>query len=209
MPLGGSNLTWNEGLPPGSRAVGLGDNDIRSMKTDVRSGLDSEHVWPSSGGTAGQHRAGSARAFYGTQSRVSASDASTVADGRLMIASDTSLLFGAGSEGTVLLGAGPLSLSLESLLPVTFPQRLRASFQAGRGVSSAGGEFTVTFANSGFSAPPFVLAMPASVQTTHTEDIRMLSCTASAFTGMTVESGTGSPESTRSFEWIAIGYRAL
>lgn len=208
MALGGSSISWNEANPPGSQAVGLGDDRIRSMKTDIRNGLDSEHVWPSSGGTVGQHRPGSARAFYGTQSRVSASDTSVVADGRMMITSDTSKLFGVGSEGTLLLGAGPLAMSLGSYVPITFPQRLQVAVEVGRGVSDANGEFTVTF-GSAFSARPFLLANPASVQTTHTEDIRLLSCTASAFTGMTVESGTGALESNRSFEWIAIGHRAI
>lgn len=207
MALGGHKVSWDTTKPAASEAVGLGDDRMRSILTSAFSALDSEHIWhqESSASTAGAHRLGSARAFVGTQSRVSSSDT----DGRMMITSDTSRLFGVGSGGSVLLGAGPLSLSLGSMAPITMPQRLHAVIETGNGTSSAGGEFSVTFPNSGFSARPFLICMPASVQTTHTEDVRLLSCTASAFTGMTVESGTGNVESSRSFEWIAIGYRAL
>ena len=90
MPIGGANIgTWDEGIPDANEAVGLGDDRIRSTKSTVRTALDSEHIWPSSGGTVGQHRLGSARAFYGTQSQVSASDTSDVANGRIMVTSDT------------------------------------------------------------------------------------------------------------------------
>ena len=154
MPIGGANIgTWDEGVPDANESVGLGDDRIRSTKSTVRTALDSEHVWSSSGGTVGQHRYGSARAFYGAQSAVSASDTSVVADGRMMIASDTSRLFGVGSTGTVLLGPGPLGLSVGSYAPVTFPQRLHCALETGES-TSASSLHVVTFA-SAFSATSF------------------------------------------------------
>lgn len=118
MAIGGANIgTWNEAVPAGSESVGLGDDRIRSIKTQTRTGLDSEHFWDSSGGTVGVHRAGSARVFYGTESQVSASGLTSITsyhEGRLMQTSDTSRLFGVGPGGKAMLGAGPLSLSMQT-----------------------------------------------------------------------------------------------
>jgi len=37
-------MTWDETNPAGTRAINLGDNDIRQMKTDLRTFLSEEHV---------------------------------------------------------------------------------------------------------------------------------------------------------------------
>lgn len=118
MAIGGANIgTWNEGIPAGSESVGLGENRIQSVKSTLRTGVDAEHFWDSSGGTVGVHRAGSARAFYGTESQVSTSGITSIAsyhEGRLMVTSDTSRLFSVGPSGKAMLGAGPLSLSMQT-----------------------------------------------------------------------------------------------
>ena len=101
MALGGANVGWNEGVPSSLSAAGLGEADIRSVKTAVRNALDSEHVFGSSGGAGtGAHRKGSAVAFYGTASALSSTDT----NGRVMVTSDTSRLFHAGSDNTIFLG---------------------------------------------------------------------------------------------------------
>ncbi len=100
MALGGSNITWAEGTPADGDLVGLGAGAIRSILTNTRGGLDSEHVWPSAGGLAGQHRPGSAVAFYGTNSQVSSTDT----DGRLMVTSDKTELWAVHSALTYRLG---------------------------------------------------------------------------------------------------------
>src|SRR5690242_18663246 len=98
MPLGGINAGWDETVPADSENAGLGAGRIRSLETTVQQVLDSEHNFPASGGAnTGYHRLGSARAFYGTQSTVSSSGT----DGRLMVTSDTSRLFGTGSGGKI------------------------------------------------------------------------------------------------------------
>jgi len=94
------DIEWSESVPPATESAGLGAQRIQSLKTALRTGLDAEHSWPTSGLGAGIHRLGSARPYYGTQSLVS----STGTDGRLMVASDTSRLFHVGSGGTMLLG---------------------------------------------------------------------------------------------------------
>ena len=207
----GSVISWAEAVPAGSESIGLGDDRIRSLKTDVRTALDDEHIWPSSGGTAGLHRTGSARAYFGTQSRVSASTTSApAADGRMMLASDTTRLFAAGSEGTALLGAGPLSLSLGSFASVTLPQRAYVVIEIGREASDGAGRFVVTFPNSGFSGVPFmylqsgVSNFPAAGYSANLNAV-----TASGFSAHIRDLDNNLTASQVSLHWMAVGHRTL
>ena len=98
--MSSTTIFWDETNPADSKNAGLGAGDIRSILSNVRGGLDAEHLWPSSGGLSGGHRQGSAVVFYGTASKVSSADT----DGRVMLTSDTSMLWGVGSTATVPLG---------------------------------------------------------------------------------------------------------
>lgn len=205
----GSVVSWDNTTPAGSESVALGDDRIRSAKSGVQTAFADEHIFPASGGTAGLHMKGSARAFFGAQSLVSASTTSApAADGRMMIASDTSRLFGVGSEGTVLLGGSTVP-SFGSAVAITRPQRAYIAMERGLGLSDVNGEFTIAFPNSGFSDIPQVFTQMASANTIRTRVTRLLSTTASQFTGMTVETSTGAVISTYSFDWLAIGTRTL
>src|SRR3990167_5276461 len=112
------SIGWDEAKPAGQDSLGLGDEEIRSLKTSLRVGLGAEHVWPSGGGDAGVHLLGSARPYFGAQSLVS----STGTDGRLMMTSDSSRLFGVGSGGTVLYG-GATAILAGSFPGSAAPQR--------------------------------------------------------------------------------------
>lgn len=208
----GSVISWAEAVPAGSESVGLGDNRIRSMKTDLRTALDDEHVFPSSGGTAGQHRAGSARAFYGTQSQVSASTTSApTADGRMMLTSDTSRLFGVGSGGTVLLGGAHVA-SVGSFTPISWPQRKHLAFEMGVADSDVNGRYVVTFPNSGFSDVPFIYLQSLRTYATGNEGLipTLFERTTSEFSAVIYKDsgGTVSGGGTQ-LSWIAFGSRAL
>lgn len=195
-------ILWNESSPDGGDSLGLGDNEIRSLKTSLRNGLDAEHVWPSGGGDAGVHRLGSARAYVGVQSNVS----STGTDGRLMQTSDTSRLFGVGSGGTTFLG-GPTVISAGSF-PGSLPQRAIWVEEWGEGKTVASGTTTIAFANSGYSGRPYVLltVLPSSiVQTAHI--IGLASLGATSFTA--VSHNTAGAQSSVSFIWRSVGTRAL
>lgn len=146
-------IGWDENSPPESASAGLGDDNIRSLKTSVRAGLDGEHVWPSAGGDAGVHRLGSARAYVGTQSQVS----SAGTDGRLMWASDTSQLYHVGSGGTSLVG-GSRVMSVGTTAGFTYPQRHQwvEEFGIVHMPAASGTSVSVTFPNSGYSGIPYV-----------------------------------------------------
>lgn len=143
------NISWNEASPADTDNAGLGDDQIRSLKTSIRVGLGGEHVWPASGGDAGVHLPGSARAAFGPQSTVS----STGTDGRLFWASDTSSFYHVGSGGTSYIG-GATAISLGTY-PGVVPQRHQWVEEVGE-VLCNGALITVTYPNSGYSGLPFV-----------------------------------------------------
>lgn len=158
--MNGANIgTFDLNSPADSESMGLTDDRIRSVKSTLQQVIDDEHVFPTAGGSAvGYHRLGSARAYYDVQSNVS----STGTDGRLMLTSDTSRLFGVGSGGTVLLGGGPTALSLGSTYgQQTFPQRVHWVEEVGRGITAtSSGSTLVTIPNSGYSGSPYVWVTP-------------------------------------------------
>lgn len=213
MALGGFFAgTWDETIPAGGESVGLGDDRMRSIKTTLRQALDSEHIWPASGTTIGQHRAGSARAFYGTQSQVSASDTSEVANGRMMVTSDTSRLFSVNSLGKTLLGAGPGALSLDTTAGMTFnPQNVRWAMEVGKVEKTQ--DIVVTFPNSGFSGMPF---LQVSIYTQHqsgagdiARTFKLFGLTASGFTGTIVDTTNNIAVADAGIMWQSVGTRAL
>lgn len=214
--MNGVPIAWDEATPAGSEIIGNGDNRIRSMKTDLRNALDDEHVFPSSGGTAGQHRAGSARAYFGTQSQVSASTTSApTQDGRLMMTSDTSRLFGVGSAGTVFIGGNKVP-SFGSFAAITMPQRLHVAMEMGISVAGAGVRHKVDFP-SAFSSTPILFANASrdpssdSAVGSHVH-FNIANLDASSFSGIVVVDSNGggiAEQSGSTVYWLAIGHRAL
>lgn len=144
-----ATIAWNESSPADADSAGGGDDAIRSLKTSIRVGLATEHVWPSAGGDAGVHLPGSARAYFGTQSRVS----SAGTDGRVMWTSDTSNFFHVGSGGTAFIG-GAKAISHVSFPGFAPPQTVAWVEDSGAQLNSGGLE-TITF-NAAFNGVPHV-----------------------------------------------------
>lgn len=201
MPI----IGWSESNPQGSDSIGLGDDEIRSLKTSVRIGLDSEHVWPSGGGDAGVHRLGSARPYVGTQSLVS----STGTDGRLQWASDTSQFFHVGSGGTAFIG-GAQAISAASYPGGAPPQRHQWVQEFGEG-KTVSGSTNITYANSGFSGVPFVTITNRITSLAADGGAAIMWVSGTNATGFTANSRltNGATTSTHSFYWISIGTRVL
>lgn len=147
---GANNIGFDPTVPADTENAGLGDDRIRSVKTSVQAVLDDEHNFPSAAGNAiGYHRFGSARPYYGTQSRVS----SDGTDSRLMLTSDTSRLFGMTSAGTVFLG-GQNVLSIFTA-PSTLPQRHIWVEESGY-IPATGSSVSTVVYSSAFSGIPNV-----------------------------------------------------
>lgn len=201
MPtIGGVNVTWDETKPAGGDSLAIGDNQLRSDKTALRNALAAEHNFDASGGAnTGYHVLGSARPFYGTQSAVS----STGSDGRIMLTSDTSRLFGVGSAATAFIG-GPTVISAGSY-PGTVPQRHIWVEEFGEGATKSSTTI-VSIPNSGYSGKPFVLltAYPASPLG---HSMVLTSVTATQFTVGSFN--TADTASAISFFWRSVGSRVL
>lgn len=207
MAIGGADgIGWDESSPPTTENAGLGAQRIQSVKTSLRQTLDSEHNFPSAGGDdVGYHRYGSARPYYGTQSAVSSSGT----DGRLMLTSDTSRLFGVGSVATSLIG-GPTVISHGSYPGGAPPQRYYWATEMGTAAAIwvSGDHFsdTVTFPNSGFSGAPFTLVSvgPGSGSTGAT----ILAASVNKTT-LIVHSLKTINDVQVNYTWMSIGTRAL
>ena len=205
----GVNVTWSESAPADGDNAGLGAQEIRSLKTAVRNGLDAEHSWPSTGGAGtGAHRVGSARAFYGVESTVSSADT----DGRLMVSSNRSRLFHVGSTGTMLLGSiyaplvGTTGGALDSLpvLAQTHYWAIDSTFSVLRSLSTC----IVTFPNSGYSGQPFLMAnysgaAPTELVGIHAVNNGATNCIVYGFIS------SGSAPAGTPFRLLSIGSRVL
>lgn len=206
--MSGVTIAWDEAVPPITEAAGLGYARIQSDKTSTRMGLDAEHGWPTAGGLSGYHRYGSARAFVGTQSRVSSSDT----DGRLMVASDTSQLFGVGSTGTNFIG-GPRVISADSYPSGAAPSRYQFVDSFGTATTGSDGAVMVTFPNSGYSNLPIIVATPNSIGTTaafvNIGESRTTNFTAHGFVDASGVSISLMTLGSIQFAWRAVGLRVL
>lgn len=194
------SIGWNEGSPQDGDSAGLGDDEIRSLKTSVRIGLDGEHVWPSGGGDAGVHRLGSARPYVGLQSLAS----STGTDGRLFHASDTSRLFGVGSGGTVFIG-GPTVISAGSFPGGAAPQRSLWVEEFGEG-KTVSGTTIVSLPNSGYSGKPYVTLTAYDPAGSVAQIMYLTSVTATQFTARSSATNLLGTSNT-SFFWRSVGTR--
>ena len=161
------NIGWDETAPADSRNAGLGAGDIRSIQSNLRGALDAEHHYPSSGGSAGAHRLGSARAYVGTASAVSSADT----DGRLMFTSDSSNLYVVNSATTVLAG-GRYALHCPSNYTFGNSSRITSKVTqhwhiefGGHSLATVGSLSYLTFTAT-FTNPPILVITPASSVTT-------------------------------------------
>lgn len=197
-------ISWNESNPQDTDSAGLGDDEIRSLKTAIRVGLDSEHIWPSGGGDAGVHRYGAARSYYGAQSLVSSSGT----DARFMQTSDTSRFFHTGSGGTALIGG--ITAILHGTFPGTAPQRHYWAVESGEGRTSSGAT-TISFPNSGFSGIPHTVLTPKITSLAADGGAAIMWVSGAGITGFTANSRLtdGASTSTHSFFWHSLGTRVL
>lgn len=152
---------WDLTVPADTEVVGLGDDRMRSIKSSAQAALNDEHNFPSSDGTGfGYHRKGSARPYYDTTSRIS----SDGTDGRLMLTSDASTLYGLTAADKIFLG-GPNVISAYTA-PSTFPQRFQWIESFGTGITGAAGNVRITYPGSGFSGIPILSVTAGSNGTT-------------------------------------------
>jgi len=200
----GQVIGWDETKPANGDQIASGDDQIRSDKTALRTALDDEHVFPSSGGTAGYHRYGSARAFFDVESNVS----SAGTDGRLMVSSDNSRLFHVGSNGTMHLGGFGALLGIASNSGYTLgPQHYYAIDITG-GQSSSTGMINHTFA-SAFSGTPVTFIQSDRSTSGLGTVYEIWTVTASTFQARSLLTDWATATGNKSYVAISIGTRLL
>lgn len=206
--MNGANIgTFDPTAPSDTQSAGLGDDQIRSVKTTMQQVFNDEHAFPSAGGAnVGYHLYGSARPFFGTQSRVS----STGTDGRLMVTSDTSRLFGVGSGGTVFFG-GSQSLSVGTDAD-TATGRAYWADEFGIGVTGSDGSVVITIPNSGYSGMPYLMVTGTGAASGDAGLVTILSAqtlTASTFRVSAFDPAVPQYQSGARFFWQSRGTRSL
>ena len=203
--MNGQTISWDESKPANTDQVGQGDDQIRSDKTALRTALNDEHNFPSTGGAnSGYHRYGSARAFYGVESTVSSSGT----NGRLMVSSDKSRLFHVGSDGTMLLGGAAALMGMGSDSGFTIGQTHYWAMDITGGQSSATGRITHTFATA-FSGQPVVLINSISTTVNLGTVFQVWTTSATGFTAYSYLTDWATAAGTRYYTAISIGSRVL
>lgn len=202
---GASGVSWIETLPAATEPVGSVLTRFHSLKTAIRTGMDDEHNFPAASGSGfGYHRYGSTRAYVGTQSQVS-SDGS---DARLMVASDSSLLFGMSAVAPFFLGGFGV-ISMISSAGSGFPQRHQWVMDSGTIFNAGATDISVaTFQGSGYSGIPAVMFTSyagGSIDTSFTV-VRSISTRHVAFSSVTSATGATSETTTH---WFSVGSRAI
>lgn len=185
-------MSWPEDRPVGRDSVSDFGLVVRSHKTEFRSGLEKHFYWTdSSNASAGEPRLaislttpGSCRAFYDTESNVSA-----FRDGALFVASDTTRLYGLTSGSSFLLGSAR-AVRNPTTGPVESLRQLVQSDETTIGV----GDGTHSFAfPTVYSIAP-ALMVTAKYPTANTDTrIGVSVVTAGGFTAVVDRSGSGNP----------------
>mgnify|MGYP001576469516 CR=1 FL=1 len=182
MPIGGSNIGWDNTTPADTENAGSGDDRIRSLKTSVQEALDNEHNFPIGGGAnTGYHRLGSGR----------------------VLASNTTRLFYVGANVAFLGGEGAVNVDGTSY--DGWPVTSRWALEFGTDTVNGVGRVQVTFPNSGFSGVPFVFAnvrrAPAAADVSIVIDA-VTASTFSAYVAVNTLAGNG-----ETITWFSIGTR--
>lgn len=200
-------IAWDEDKPADSNAYSQFPGELRSFKTALRTGLEQHFYWQdgASIASAGQMKPGAARAFYATESALS-----NYTNGFLLVASDTSRLYGLVSSATTAFVG-----SARAIEHTTLPQQTaRWLIQGGTGHSGGGLSSTTAFPTAYAVAPSVMCSLLTGAQSTVT--LAILSISALTSGGFTVDSyrvDTGSlltgGESGVSFHWISMGTMAF
>lgn len=155
--MDGVTIAWDEAKPANTDQLGQGDDQFRSDKTALRSALNDEHNFPSTGGAnTGYHRLGSARIFHGVNiSTVS----STGTEGRLMFADSPGALFYLSATTRQFVGsvAGLSGNDDDGFFNATYHA---PKFQCGDVTTSTSDATAIVTYDSSFSGLPYTLLTP-------------------------------------------------
>lgn len=203
MAIGGAPIGYNVNAPANTDSAGLGDDEIRSLKTNLQGALDSEHNWPAAGGAAvGYHRYGSARPYLAAAASAVSSDGT---DARLIINAGDNTLWGARSATSMELLGHPSLLFVGSASSFSTPPKFGTMVLAGFGTTLTGSGNTRVPFPSTYSGAPLVFV-------TGTDNSGFIvTATGSGTTGFTgrIRDFAGGDVVNSSFNWLSIGTVSL
>lgn len=207
MALGGASIGWNNNSPTNSDLVGSGDDEFRSLRSNLQGALDSEHDFPSTGGsTAGAHRLGSARIHVGTASQVSSGDTA----GRLMLNTNdysiwalTPNLVGPVAGQFAIFNNNPSSGVYQA--GGAAGSRVANSFQCGISTITSDITTVVSFSGSGYSGVPVVVATPLTKGRGDRWFVSVLTISPTMFGYILVDAGDNIASSGRTVQWMSFG----
>jgi len=119
----GDGSAWDESSPNDTTAVKDGDDEIRDLRVGTRLRIEKEHIAPAGSSAGGEHKAGSAVAYYQSSAPTTKPDGSTSLDsddnGRLWIDSDDQVLYHyVNGSGFVQVGGNNATQALDNLASV-------------------------------------------------------------------------------------------
>lgn len=205
MALGGASIGWNNNSPANTDLVGSGDDEIRSIRTNLQGALDSEHDFPATGGsTAGVHRLGSARVHVGTASQVSSGDTS----GRLMLNTNDYTMWALTPNLVGPIAGQATVFNLNATGPYqgggAAGSRVRSSFQCGLSTITSDITTMVTF-DSAYSGVPIVVAAPLTKGRGDRWFVSILTITPTGFGAILVDDTSNIASSGRTIQWMSFG----
>lgn len=130
MPADGTGTSWNETVPPDSgEKVSSGPIEIRDVRKGVRIRAEKEHTTYGNSSAGGEHKPGSAVAYYQSAAPTVRPDTTTplssADNGRLWIDSDTNYVY------IYIDGTGWVELTRPIIRRAVFQQQVAASGTGG------------------------------------------------------------------------------
>ena len=200
-------MSWHEDRPQDTDRVTDWAATLRARKVDVRSALSKHFYFQEHSGTsAGIPRLstttpGSARAFFGLASQVSA-----YRDGALFVTSDTSRFYGLTSTSSFLLGGRDVVVFNSPAAGETADQRYISQISFARGLGK--GSYTTNWGTPFAEVPRVVLSQEVNVYTNF-YTVSLSSVSAGGFSFGLGYLGTGADPSNCTIHWLASGLSAF
>ena len=198
-------MSWDESRPESSDLVRDFGLVVRSHKTEFRAGVEQHFLWTESSGlsagepeldASGATARGTCRAFYGTQSQVSA-----FRDGCLMVTSDTTRLFAVTETNSVFLGS---ARAITANPVFGLPDNNQMLIQSDQSNAMFGdGTFNISFVTA-YTQLPVVTAISRVVLDNNSGNVAISDVTAGGFE-FKVETLNANVE----VHWRAVGSAAI
>ena len=199
-------IDWDENLPSQSSDATLVDDEIRSMLTNIATGLGESIFWPGSATTTGGHSGASIGELRPGSARLALPDTTPIAhdempDGFLGLQLDNARLWHLGSsQNTYVISGGDMLVAPDN--PGSAPYTARWVLQEGTVTETTDGDDAITFATA-YNGVPFVTVSRGDSQAL-SMNFGPISVTTAGFTLRKLWVGSGATQAS-TFVWRSEG----